>query len=88
MTPMTPTIVITEHFSNLSSQSNNKCSNNKPKINLEEILTQIESVNEKVVHNEGGNIESNETTPTNEICDITTEIKENVHGKPKCSLSR
>ena len=53
MTPMTPTIVITEHFNNLSSQPTNNKRNNKPKINLEEILTQIESVTGKVVHIDG-----------------------------------
>ena len=51
MTPMTPTIVITEHFNNLSSQPTNNKRNNKPKINLEEILTQIESVSGKIGSN-------------------------------------
>ena len=59
MTPMTPTIVITEHFNNLSSQPTNNKRNNKPKINLEEILTQIESVTGKVVHIEGKFSENN-----------------------------
>ena len=60
MTPMTPTIVITEHFNNLSSQPTNNKRNSKPKINLEEILTQIESVTGKVVHIESKFSENND----------------------------